>query len=176
MECAPELCIRPFASGDVAPAEALLASSITSDAANFHWTAPAPGSLAADWRAATVRHVWLSLEVDRRWAGFASSRAYQPREAYKWSTEVGIYLEPWARGRHLARPLYRALLVELSEAGFRLAVARITLPGEASCALHAALGFEHVGTLCDVGWKLGRWWDVSIWQYRLAQLSGAAGP
>jgi phosphinothricin acetyltransferase len=167
MDGQPTRTIRAFETRDLEAAEALLASSIGTSAANFHWEAPAPGGLAEEWRALDAEHVWLSLELGGRWAGFASSRPYKTREAYKWTAELGIYLEPWARGAGHGRPLYGALCDALREHGFRLAVANITLPGEASCGLHRALGFEPVGVLPEVGWKLGRWWDVGIWQLQL---------
>jgi len=33
-------------------------------------------------------------------------------------------------------------------------------------ALHEAFGFEHVGTLEDIGYKLGRWCSTGLWQRR----------
>ena len=50
--------------------------------------------------------------------------------------------------------------------GYRNAVAGITLPNDASVALHRTLGFEPVGTYRQVGWKHGRWHDVA-WVQRL---------
>lgn len=40
----------------------------------------------------------------------------------------------------------------------------MTLPNEASVALHRALGFEPVGVYRGVGWKHGRWHDVAWMQ------------
>ena len=37
----------------------------------------------------------------------------------------------------------------------------------ASIGLHAALGFAHVGTYRDVGFKFGRWLDVVLMQRAL---------
>ena len=42
--------------------------------------------------------------------------------------------------------------------------------------LHRALGFEHVGTYRDVGWKAGAWRDVSWWQLQLQPNSSRDGP
>lgn len=42
----------------------------------------------------------------------------------------------------------------------------MTLPNDASVALHRALGFEPVGVYRQVGFKHGRWHDVA-WVQRL---------
>ncbi len=53
----------------------------------------------------------------------------------------------------------------LAARGYRTAVAAMTLPNDASAALHRALGFAEVGTLRRVGWKDGAWRDV-LWVQR----------
>ena len=47
-------------------------------------------------------------------------------------------------------------------------MARVVGGHQASIDLHAAVGFEVVGTEREVGRKFGRWHDVGIWQRRLA--------
>jgi phosphinothricin acetyltransferase len=39
----------------------------------------------------------------------------------------------------------------------------ITLPNEASVALHRAVGFELVGTYREIGHKFGKYWDVALY-------------
>jgi phosphinothricin acetyltransferase len=67
-------------------------------------------------------------------------------------------------GQGLGRALYRRLLEILDAQGYRCLVAGITLPNEASVALHESFGFETVGTLERVGYKFGAWRDVASWQ------------
>ncbi len=43
----------------------------------------------------------------------------------------------------------------------------------ASVALHTRCGFRPVGTLSEVGWKLGRWLDVVVMQLPLGPGGGA---
>jgi phosphinothricin acetyltransferase len=52
----------------------------------------------------------------------------------------------------------------LKQQGFHRAFAGITLPNDASIALHRACGFELVGVYKEVGRKFGRWLDVAWWQ------------
>ena len=87
---------------------------------------------------------------------------------------AGVYISPHACKRGLGSGLYDALLDELQRRGFRSAVAGITLPNDASIALHKKHGFERVGVFADAGWKLGAWHAVEWWQKRFA--TGPEGP
>lgn len=40
----------------------------------------------------------------------------------------------------------------------------VALPNAGSIALHEKFGFTHVGTFREVGFKLGRYWDVSWYE------------
>jgi phosphinothricin acetyltransferase len=65
--------------------------------------------------------------------------------------------------------LYEALLERLTARGFRMAVAGMTLPNEASVGFHRAMGFEPVGTYRRIGYKHGVWHDVAWTQRALAE-------
>jgi phosphinothricin acetyltransferase len=82
-------------------------------------------------------------------------------------------LRTGAEGRGLGRRLYAPLLAILEAQGFSQAIAAIALPNDASVRLHERLGFTRAGTYARVGYKMGRWWDVGLWQRPLA---GAADP
>jgi phosphinothricin acetyltransferase len=58
-------------------------------------------------------------------------------------------------------------LEELRERGFVWAYGVITLPNEASLALHRACGFEPFARYEDAGQKLGTWYDVQWVRLRL---------
>ena len=61
-------------------------------------------------------------------------------------------------------------------AGYRIAVAGMTLPNDASVGLHRAMGFEPVGTYRRIGWKHGAWHDVAWTQRPLADGLPAGAP
>jgi L-amino acid N-acyltransferase YncA len=73
------------------------------------------------------------------------------------------------RARPGRRFLYEPLLATLEAQGFTQAIAGITLPNAASVGLHERLGFVQAGTYRQVGFKLGGWWDVGLWQRPLAR-------
>ena len=56
----------------------------------------------------------------------------------------------------------------LEAQGFVTAIGAIALPNDASVALHEKLGFLHTGTYRKVGFKMGEWLDVGLWQKELA--------
>jgi L-amino acid N-acyltransferase YncA len=60
------------------------------------------------------------------------------------------------------------LLTEAERAGVREVIAIIGVTdGEASVALHRALGFSEAGLLRGVGYKHGRWHDTVLMQRSL---------
>lgn len=98
---------------------------------------------------------------DGRCIGWASSRRFHERAAYAPTVETSVYLDPARRGRGAGTKLYGALFDLLRGEDVHRAIGAITLPNEASLALHRRLGFEPVGVLREVGRKHDRWWDVA---------------
>jgi phosphinothricin acetyltransferase len=92
--------------------------------------------------------------------GFGSLSPYRPRAAYSTSVEDSVYVAEEFQGLGIGRAVLEELL-RLAEAhGFHAVLARIAGNNEASVALHAACGFELIGTEREVGRKFGRWLDV----------------
>jgi L-amino acid N-acyltransferase YncA len=109
-------------------------------------------------------HVWLVAERDGQIVGYAYGGQHRSRAAYNWTAEVSAYVDASAQRIGIGRELYTELFRRLKERGFRLLVAGITLPNDASVGIHEALGFEPVGVYKNVGFKNGEWWDVGWWQ------------
>lgn len=105
---------------------------------------------------------WLVDERDGRVTGYAYASAFRAREAYRYGVEVTAYVAPHARRGGVAAGLYRALKDVLAVQGYCNAFAAVTLPNDASLALHRAAGFAGAGTFHRAGWKLGRWHDVTF--------------
>ncbi|QKE84364.1 GNAT family N-acetyltransferase [Arthrobacter sp. NEB 688] len=109
-------------------------------------------------------HVLVAVAPDGGVLGYAYSGTYRPRAAYDGTREVSVYLAEAARGKGLGKRLYDELLRRVDADGVHTCVAVIAQPNPASAALHRAHGFEHVGTLREVGFKLGRRVDTAFWQ------------
>ncbi len=107
---------------------------------------------------------WLVAEHGGGFAGYAYAAPWKARSAYRHTVETTIYLQPGLQRRGIGTALYTALLGELRRRGLHCALAGISLPNDASVALHERLGFRPAGCLHEVGRKFGRWIDVGYWE------------
>ncbi len=96
--------------------------------------------------------------------GFASLSPYKERAAYRTTVEDSIYVRRDQHGRGVGRTLLTRVVDLAAESGFHAVMARIEASGEASRALHAAVGFELVGIEREVGRKFNRWLSVAVMQ------------
>ena len=110
--------------------------------------------------APTGRHRLLVGYDGATLAGYASTSPFAARAAYETSVEVSIYTAPGLTRRGVGTALYEALFASVADEDLHRAHAGITLPNDASIALHQRFGFTDVGVYHEVGRKLGRYWDV----------------
>ena len=133
----------------------------------FEEEAITPQEMASRVRAVLPALPWLVIEVHGAVVGYAYATPWKTRSAYRRTVESAIYVAPSQAGQGLGTRLYEALLGALQQLGIHAVLGGIALPNEASVALHERLGFEKVGQLRQVGWKLQRWVDVGYWEKRL---------
>lgn len=162
------MLIRPAHDDDFPAIAAITNHYVATTTIHFAYAPLEVDALRAMWRGYRERYPWLVTEEAGAVVGYAKAGTWRDRAAYAWTTEIGLYVAPDARGRGLGRALYGALLDELVARGFRSAIAGITLPNDASLALHRAFGFTSVGVVRDAGFKHGRWCDVEFFQKRLS--------
>jgi phosphinothricin acetyltransferase len=112
----------------------------------------------------TARYPWLVYESNGEVCGYAYAAPWKERSAYRYSVESTIYLAPQVTGQGIGTLLYAALLDALRGTEVHCAVGGVSLPNEASVALHEKLGFTKIGHFREVGWKFDRWVDVGYWQ------------
>ena len=161
--------IRLAGAEDAAAIAAIYRPYVEGSRISFEEAAPSADEMAG--RMQSPLHPWLVLEVDGIVGGYVASSPYHRRPAYRWTVETGIYLSPAVQGRGLGRTLLSAMTELLTRQGFVTAIGAIALPNDASVALHEKLGFTRSGTYERVGYKLGQWTSVGLWQKGLAQRS-----
>ena len=82
---------------------------------------------------------------------------YHPREGYRITAEISVYVAPGARGKGLGWRLVNFMLERAPEFGIKNVVALIFSSNAASLNLFAKFGFTRWGELpevCDMGGKL----------------------
>jgi L-amino acid N-acyltransferase YncA len=100
-------------------------------------------------------------------AGFASYGTFRARPAYKYTVEHSVYVHVDRRGSGIGLALMRALIARATEQQYHVMIGGIDRDNRPSIALHEKLGFVHTGTLPQVGFKFGRWLDLSFYQLLL---------
>lgn len=107
---------------------------------------------------------WLAAVIDEQVCGYAYASKWRERSAYRFSTEITVYLSPNQCRRGLGSQLYAVLLPELKNRGIHSVVGGITLPNPASVALHEKFGMKQVAQFDEIGYKFGQWQQVGYWQ------------
>lgn len=82
---------------------------------------------------------------------------YHPREGYRITAEISVYVAPGARGKGLGRRLVKFILESAPEFGVKNVVALIFSSNAVSLNLFAKFGFVRWGELpevCDMGGKI----------------------
>ena len=110
------------------------------------------------------KHPILVAEQGGKIVGWASLSRWSDRCAYSDTAEISVYVKEEHRGKGIGKRLMQEILAQGQEGGLHTVVARIAESNEASVRLHEAFGFEHVGTMKEVGKKFGKLLDVHIMQ------------
>ncbi len=110
---------------------------------------------------------WLVAENSSGIQGYAYATRWRSRTAYRHSVEVTVYVDHQSVGIGLGTTLYQGLFQRLRHRQVQVAIGGITLPNEASIALHEKLGMRKVAHFEEVGFKFGRYLDVGYWQTTL---------
>jgi len=165
-----KLRIRRAEAGDLPRLVEIYNHYVINTAITFH-TVPYTVDARRDWFAqfASDGPYRLLLATDDQGVlGYASSSVFNAREAYRSSVETTIYLDHRHTGRGIGTTLYTALLNELiAEPSTHRAYGGVALPNAASIRLHEGTGFVRVANYSEVGFKLGKYWDVAWFEKNL---------
>lgn len=157
------MTIRPVQGADAAAICAIYNHYVQHTSVNFEEQTIGAPLMAA--HLATYELPWLVMEEEGELLGYAYAGACP---SYRGAVDAIIYLAPGATGRGLGPLLYGALMDRLRADGWHSVLAGIAMPNAASVALHGRLGFRQVGHFEEVGFKNGRWIDVTYWQLKFA--------
>lgn len=159
--------IRIARAEDAEAVHAIYAPAVDDTAITFETERPGVEAMRQRILTRLQHYPWLVWEESGEVLAYAYATRFRERAAYDWIAETSIYVHADARRRGVARKLYGTLLDVMRLQGINQAVGVITLPGDVSVALHEAMGFTSAGVWRQAGYKLGRWWDVGVWQREL---------
>ena len=173
----PELTVRilPVTPDDAPALLAVYSYYVSETAVSFEYDVPTEEAFAgriAGVLAASYPYL-KAVANDGRILGFAYAHPFVGREAYKYSAELTIYLDPACRGRGIGRLLYEEMETRLKERGITNLYACIGHPDPedeyltcASERFHKKMGFRLCGTFRKCGYKFGRWYDM-VWMEKI---------
>jgi len=98
---------------------------------------------------------------------FGSFGTFRAFPAYKYTVEHSVYVHKDHRGAGLGKVIMQALIAAARKRDVHAMMGAIDAANPGSIALHERLGFRHVGTLPQVGFKFGRWLDLAFYQLLL---------
>jgi phosphinothricin acetyltransferase len=166
-----ELRVRPAAEDDLAEVCKIVNYFIENTVINFRTEPQSLDEWRDNWIRLHSRFPWL-VATDDRVVGVAYAAPWNERDAYQWTVEATVYVDPARQRCGVGDALYTELLGRLRRQGFHSVVAVIALPNEPSVRLHERHGFVRSGQLVDAGYKRGGWHDVGFWQ---CSLQGGGG-
>jgi len=161
--------IRPTDVGDLPAITDIYAQAVREGTATFELVPPDLAEMTRRFHALVDGGFpYFSALLDGRVAGYAYASSYRPRPAYRFTVENSVYLDPATHGRGIGRQLLQRLIDECTARGFRQMIAVIgDSANAASVGVHAACGFQMIGTHPSVGLKFGRWLDTVMMQRAL---------
>lgn len=96
--------------------------------------------------------------------GYASLSPYRPKEAYKSTVELSIYIHQDYRGQGVATQLMeRIIAIAKADTTLHNVVSVITAGNEGSTKLHNRFGFTYCGLTPEVGFKHGKYQDTETY-------------
>ncbi|TAL29311.1 MAG: N-acetyltransferase family protein [Alphaproteobacteria bacterium] len=161
--------IRSASPSDIKDITTIYAYHVRTGTASFEIEPPEATEMQRRWQEVTGKGLpYLVAEDNGLVLGYAYAGPYRPRPAYRFTIEDSIYVHPEHARKGVGALLLPTLIAECEKLGLRQLIAVIGDSGNAgSVALHRKFGFEDTGILKNVGFKFGKWLDVTIMQRAL---------
>jgi phosphinothricin acetyltransferase len=166
-----EPTIREATSDDLDEINTIYNSYIVDSHTSFDtdpWTSTQRREWFAKYERGAGRYRVLVLEQAGQVVGFASSGPFRDKAAYDTSVETTIVLGESATGKGWGNELFAALLDLLAFSGVHRAYALIALPNEPSIRVHERHGYVSIGTMNEVGHKLGAFHSVHLMERKFS--------
>ncbi len=161
--------IRPATADDEMAILAIYGPFVSDSTVTFVNEIPTPQDFHEKMARVARRFPYLVCTINGEIAGFAFAAEERPHAAFQWNAELSVFLDPLFHRKGVATALYTALIQILKRQGFYNLYAAISLPNDASVALHKHFGFESRCLYEKSGYKMGAWHDMVWMHLRLGQ-------
>lgn len=161
--------IRLAAEEDFASILQIYAPYITDTIISFECQIPT--EIEFSQRIANIqrKYPWLVCEINDKIIGYAYASSFNQREAYDWSADFSVYINPQYHGKNIGKALYFSLIEILKLQGYCNIYAGVALPNIKSESLHESFGFKTIGVYQKVGYKFGSWHDVKWYGLKIKE-------
>jgi phosphinothricin acetyltransferase len=163
------IVVRDAVDADLQAIQRIYSYYVLNGLATFEETPPTVDDLHARRRDILRNGLpYLVATLGEQVVGYAYASLYRPRPAYRYTVEDSVYVQEGLDKRGVGTALLSALVARCETGPWKQMVAIIgDSANTGSIALHRRFGFQPVGTLQSVGFKLGRWVDTVIMQRAL---------
>ncbi|MFI0239158.1 GNAT family N-acetyltransferase [Streptomyces sp. NPDC016845] len=101
-------------------------------------------------------------EHDGTVVGFGVYGPWKDYSGFRHTVENSVYVAEGHHGKGIGSALLTTLITAAKAADLHVMIAGIEAGNKASVRLHERHGFEHAGTVREVGTKFGRWLDLTL--------------
>jgi L-amino acid N-acyltransferase YncA len=148
----------------MAEARDLYNQHVIDTTASFHTEALTAGEFAGIAAQDGDPYESYAVLADKRFAGYVLFCPFNPRQAYKRTAEVTIYMKKEYHGTGMAMDAIGFIEMRAAQKGIKTMLAKITAENIPSIRFFQKAGYRQAGILRDVGEKFGRILSVAIYQ------------
>ena len=162
---------RPEDDKDISAITAIYAYHVRNGSASFEHDPPSHEEMASRFAALSDKsYPILVAEKAGVIIGYAYAGPHKARKGYDGTVEDSVYVAESSLRQGIGSRLLIALIDKAKAQGYRQMMAVIgDSDNHASIGMHAAVGFTMIGTAKGIGYKFGRYLDVTYMQIALQE-------
>lgn len=165
-----EIEIRSATVEDVEDILNVYSYYVLNTAISFEYNVPTVEEFKNRIRRTLEKYPYYVAILDNKIIGYAYAGSFVGREAYKYSSELTIYIHKNYKKQGIGNLLYQKLEEDLKQNGIKNLYACIGTPVNKadeyldfnSVEFHKHLGFKQVGEFHKCGYKFDRWYNM-VW-------------
>ncbi len=156
---------RPATEDDQSGILTIYNEAVLNTTATFD-TDPRTMDAQLEWfRKHKKNHPILVAESEHTIIGWASLSPWSDRCAYDTTVEVSVYIDKDFRGKGIGASLLEQITHEGKKVKNHTVISRISSDNLASIHIHEKAGYSIIGVMKEVGFKFGKFLDVTMMQY-----------